>query len=363
MNRRDFLSSTALASVTTAAAAGVSTVPAIRSQAWTIGEPGGYETMQRVERELAPQPGEAVVKVAYSAIAARDLGIARGWFLKDLPPSLVPLSEGVGTVLAVGEGETRIKVGDRVIGAHFARWTHGAWTPDNYAVDVGFTANGWLAEHALLPTSGLVVLPDGVDDTTAATMSGSGVTAWHALHSKAGVMSGETVLSLGTGGVSTWGLLLAKAAGARVAVTSSSDEKLALMRELGADITINYRNDREWGKTLEAQTGGVDVVLENVGRLTLDQSMYATAPNARIVMIGTGRMPDELPRMPGLYEKNLSIVAISNGSRVMLENLVRAADANQIRSVIGATYAFNEAPAAFEFAAKSSHAGKILIKH
>ena len=359
------MAGSALASVATAAAgAGTAEAGAIQTTAWQIGPKGGFDTMRRVDVELpAPVSGEAIVEVAWSAIAGRDGAIARGWFLRDLPPTLIPLSEGVGTVVALGPGETRIRLGDRVTCAHFPLWVDGAWTPDNYRVDVGNTADGWLTRHAKLPTSGLLTLPAGVDDTTAATMSGSGVTAWHALHEKARVRSGETVLSLGTGGVSSWGVMLARAAGARVAVTSSSDAKLALMRELGADFTVNYRSDPDWGKTLFAQTGGVDVVLENVGRPTLDQSMHACGNNARIVMIGTGPLPKKLPEMPGFYMKNLHMVGISNGSRVMLEDMARAIEANGISALIGKTFAFDDAPAAFEYASRSAHAGKVLIRH
>ena len=365
MNRRDFISSTALASVATAAStASASERASIQSSAWQIGPKGDFDTMRRVDTRLsAPKTGEAIVDVSHSAIAGRDGAIARGWFLRDLPPTLVPLSEGVGKVVAIGPGEQRIKVGDRVTCCHFANWTEGAWTPDNYQLDIGNTADGWLAKHARLPSSGLIVLPDGIDNETAATMSGSGVTVWQALHEKARVVSGETVLSLGTGGVSSWGVMLAKAAGARVAVTSSSDEKLALMRELGVDYTVNYRRDPDWGKTLFELTGGVDVVLENVGRPTLDQSMRACGNNARIVLIGTGPLPENLPKMPGLYMKNLSMVAISNGSRAMLEDMARAIDANQIRALVGATFSFDDAPAAFAYAVQSKHAGKVLIDH
>ena len=148
-----------------------------------------------------------------------------------------------------------------------------------------------------------------------------------------------------------------------VAITSSSDEKLALMRELGADITVNYKRNPDWGKTIFDATGGVDVVLENVGRPTLDQSMHACGNNARVVMIGTGPLPKQLPAMPGLYMKNIGLVAISNGSRTMLEHMAEAIAANKLRAVIGKTFSFEDAPAAFEFAGRSGHAGKVLIRH
>ena len=228
------------------------------------------ETLALVRRPIPePGPGQGLIKVHYAGIAARDLGIAAGRF--PVPPgprpaSLIPLSEGAGDVVALGPGENRIKIGDRVTSPHWARWVSGPWSPNNYEADVGNTIDGWLGEMILLPTSGLVVLPDNIPSQDAATFSGSGVTAWHALHEVAHVRSDDTVLSLGTGGVSTFGVLFAKAAGARVVVTSSSDEKLAAMRKLGADVTVNYKTNPEWGKEVYEKTGGsVSVVLENVG--------------------------------------------------------------------------------------------------
>jgi len=335
-----------------------------RPRFWEVGEAGDFDTLRLVERDPAPlAAGQVRIQVTATALAGRDLSIAKGWFLQDKPPTLVPVSEGVGRVVQVGEGVSRIKPGDRVVSVHFAGWVDGPWTPANYALDVGNTIDGWLADQVILPESGLVTVPDNVSDFTAATMVGSGITAWHALHEVARVKSGETVLSLGTGGVSTWGLKLAKAAGARVVMTSSSDEKLARMRELGADETINYRRNPGWGEAVQAQTGGVDVVLENVGRETLDQSMLSCGYNARVVMIGTARLPDQLPKMPGFYIKNLSMKAISNGSQRMMTEMMRAVSVNNIEAVVGRVFDFQNAVAAFKFMEASSHIGKVVIRH
>lgn len=158
--------------------------------------------------------------------------------------------------------------------------------------------------------------------------------------------------------------LLAKAAGARVAVTSSSDDKLAQMRELGVDLTVNYRRNPEWGREISTLTGGgVDVVLENVGRPMLDQSMIASAPEATIVMIGTGPLPKALPRMPGFYEKKFLLKAISNGSRRMFEDLLSAMSATDLRPIISERYPFEEAIAAFRALERGEYLGKILITH
>lgn len=361
LDRRAFLAAAA-ASVPVMNASAAAGNPATR--AWQVGEAGGFRTLRLVERQV-PAPGvdEVLIDVDASAIAGRDLAIARGWFLEDKPPHLIPLSEGVGRIAAVGEGVTRLKLGQRVISTHFASWEAGPWTPANYQADVGNTIDGWLAEQILLPASGIAVVPDGITDDTAATFAGSGVTAWHALYEVANVKSGDVVLSLGTGGVSSWGVLLAKAAGATVVVTSSKDDKLERMQALGADVTINYRRNPNWGAEVMAKTGGANIVLENVGRATLDQSMLAATNNAMIVMIGTGPLPKQLPKMPGFYIKNLAMKAISNGSRGMLEDMLRGVAASGIQAVVERTFGFDDAVAAFEFMAQSSHVGKVVLRH
>jgi NADPH:quinone reductase-like Zn-dependent oxidoreductase len=178
------------------------------------------------------------------------------------------------------------------------------------------------------------------------------------------VRSDDTVLTLGTGGVSSFGLILAKVAGARVVVTSSSDEKLARMRELGADITVNYKTNPDWGKEVVEKTGGrgATVILENVGPATLDQSMVAAAVNARIVMIGTGRPPPNPPNMNGMYLKNLMLKAISAGSRTMVDGLVATMHHNKLRAVIAKTIPFADARQAYVELRDGDHLGKIVIR-
>ena len=359
IDRRAFL---AAAAATPAVGVGQTAGEPVRE--WQIGPPGDFDTLRLASRVVgAPGTGQVVIDVSASALAGRDRAIARGWFLENKPAELVPLSEGVGEVVAVGPDVSRIQMGDRVVCAHFAAWVDGPWTPDNYRVDVGNTVNGWLAERIILPESGIAKVPVGVSVETAATLAGSGITAWHALHEVARVKTGDTVLSLGTGGVSSWGVLLAKAAGARVVVTSSSNDKLSRMKAAGADLVVNYRENPEWGKEVFDKTGGVDIVLENVGRLTLDQSMLACSNNAMIVMIGTGPLPDQLPKMPGLYIKNLAVKAISNGSRRMLEDMLKAVSANGIEAVVEHKFGFDHAVEAFKLMDRSTHIGKIVIDH
>jgi NADPH:quinone reductase-like Zn-dependent oxidoreductase len=365
MNRRHFLTAAAAS-----AALGLIRPTLAQSstyRAWEVGPKGPFNTMRLVDRPLTPpQHGQVQVKVAASGLAGRDRAIARGWFLQDKAPERIPLSEGIGTVTAIGPGVSRVAIGDRVTSLHFARWESGPWTPEHYVADVGNTVDGWLTEVATLESSGLVKVPDSIDDATAATLSGSALTAWHALHHVARVKPGDTVLSLGTGGVSSWGVLLAKAAGARVVVTSSSDEKLQVMTErLGVDHTVNYRKTSDWGNRVRELTGGhgADIVLENVGWPTLDQSLQAAAVNAMVVMIGTGPRPKKLLTMPDFYIRNISMKAISNGSRTMMEELVKAVETTGIKALIAREFSFDDAVAAFEFMDQSSHIGKVVIRH
>jgi NADPH:quinone reductase-like Zn-dependent oxidoreductase len=341
-------------------------VPKGKMRVWQVGEQKSFDTLTLVERPIpTPGPGLALIKVQYAGIAARDQGIAMNMF--PVPPgpraqTLIPLSEGCGEVLALPAGETRIKVGDRVTAPHWAQWVSGPWSPANYVADVGNTIDGWLGEYVLIPTIALLRVPDNVASEHAATLSGSGVTAWHALQEVARVRGDDTVLTMGTGGVSTFGLLFAKAAGARVVVTSSSDEKLAQMKKLGADITVNYKTNPQWGKEVFDKTGGVSVVMENVGPATLDQSMAACGNNARIVMIGTGRPPPTPPNMNGMYLKNLMLKAISAGSRTMMENMVAAMSHGNLKPVIAVTVPFADARRAYTEIRDGDHLGKIVIK-
>jgi NADPH:quinone reductase-like Zn-dependent oxidoreductase len=334
------------------------------TRAWVIGNPAGIGNLKLVDRPLrSPGHGEVLIEVHASSINARDKGIVARFFPVGVNKADVPLAEGAGQVLAVGPGVARIKPGDRVTCCHFPTWVDGRWDPAVYESDVGNTMDGWLADRIVLPESGLVKLPDAISYEAAATLASSGVTAWHALTIVARVKPGDTVLTLGTGGVSTIGLQLAKMAGARVVVTSSSDEKLARVKQLGADFGVNYKATPEWGAEVAKLTGGVDIVLENVGRPTLDQSMNACGNGATIVMIGTGPLPPQLPKMPNFYQKNLMMKAISAGSRRMFEDLVAGLAANRWQPVIEKTFEFSDAIAAFREMERSDHVGKVLIRH
>ena len=337
---------------------------------YEIGEQKGPETLRMVERPVpAPGPGQALIKVVSTSINARDHGLISNRFpipRGRRPDTRIPISEGAGVVAAIGEGVTQVQVGDRVTATHFSSWVKGPWDPEqSYIGDIGNNVDGWLAEMALLPAHALVKLPEGVSEETAATFVSSGVTAWHALYEVARVKPGDIVLSLGTGGVSSFGVQLAKMSGAKVVVTSSSDAKLEAMKKHGADIGINYRTTPDWGRAvIEATDGhGADIVLENVGRRTLDQSLTGAAVNAYVVLIGTDRLPEELPKMPGFYMKNITMKAISNASVEMLNDMVQAYGVSGLTPPISKRFSFEDAAKAFEYQREHDDIGKVIIQH
>jgi NADPH:quinone reductase-like Zn-dependent oxidoreductase len=376
MNRRFFVASTTQAAaglpfrnILAAAHAG----PAM-TRAWEVGDRKGISSLHLVERPApVAGPGEVVIEVETSAINARDRAILAGVYPSDVTANRVPLSDGAGRITAVGDGVTQVAVGDRVISTHFIDWLSGPWTPAYFRHDIGTTVDGWLADQIVLPAQCLVQIPNSVSSETACTLPVAGVTAWHALRmggmNAAGKLGSDStspiVLTLGTGGVSSWGLKLAKLAGAKVVITSSSDAKLERMQALGADIGINYKNNPDWGQQVVELTGGhgADIILENVGRSTLDQSMQAAAPNATIVLIGGGPPPKKLPTLSGLMIKNLTVKGLTSASRAMLVELMNAVAKNGIEAVIDKEFDFEQAVEAFQFMARSSHIGKVMIRH
>lgn len=335
-------------------------------RAYQIGAQKGIESLTLVQRPTpTPGPGQVLIQVRTAALNNRDLSILSGQFLGPKPPERVPVADGAGEVIAVGEGVTRVKVGDRVAAVPFTTWTDGAYDPSMFGADIGHGLDGWLAERILLPANALVTLPEQLSYEDAAALTAVGITSWSLLHNFGNVQPGDLVLTLGTGGVSMMVLQLAKMAGARVAITSSSDAKLEVARRLGADITINYRTHPDWEKQVLALSGGrgADIVIETVGMATLNQSIGACAPNARIGYIGSlGGPGTTVPNFGQVIARNITIKGSTSGSRRMLEQLHRAVVQHGTRPVIDRTFSFDEAPAAFAYLAKAEHMGKILIR-
>lgn len=334
-------------------------------KAYEIGAQDGISALTEVTRpDPVAGPGEAVLKVRLIGLNNRDVQVIEGRYGAKKASERVPLSEGVGEVVALGEGASGIAVGDRAVFAHFATWIDGPFAMSAFGHDVGITHDGWLAEYVKVPASALVRVPDSLSDEQAAPLASAAVTAWNAVVAVGQVKPGDLVLALGTGGVAIWTLQIAKAHGAQVAITSSSDEKLELARKLGADFTVNYAEHPDWAAELLRQTGGrgADIIAETGGQGTLPLSINAAAANGRVVLIAVGSADGPLPNYGGIIGKNLVIKGITEGSRAMLAGLVDCIAANDIQPVIDRTFGFDEARDAYAYLKSGGHVGKVLIK-
>ncbi|MEZ4320177.1 MAG: NAD(P)-dependent alcohol dehydrogenase [Myxococcota bacterium] len=327
---------------------------------WQIAE-FGVDHLTCVDTDpVDPGPGEVRLRMSAVSLNYRDLLMVRGEYDPRVRRPLVPCSDGVGVVEAVGPGVTA-SVGERRIPLFAAGWLSGPPRAEHLATTRGGPLPGTLQTHLTLPVEATVRAPEGLSDAECATLPCAGVTAWHALQA-AGVTAGSTVVTLGTGGVSIFALQLARAMGARVAVTSSSDAKLERARELGAELTVNYAIDPGWGREVARWAGGsgVDAVIEVGGAGTIAESLRAVRVGGTIAMIGVldGGV-GEVPLVRALM-RSVRIQGILVGSRDHLEALVRVLSPG-VRPVIDSTFGFEEAPEAFEHLASAAHFGKVVV--
>jgi NADPH:quinone reductase-like Zn-dependent oxidoreductase len=332
--------------------------------AWEIRTDGGIDALAATERPR-PQPGprELVVRVRAVALNYRDLLHVLGYADRDKWP-LVPCSDGAGEVVAVGRDVTRFRVGDRVAGTFFQGWRSGPITAEAMETALGGRVQGMLAEHALLREEGAIEVLPGWSFEQAATLPCAALTAWNALVAQGKLASGESVLVLGTGGVSLFALQIARMHGARVILTSSSDEKLARAKGLGAHDTINYRAHPDWEKRVLELTGGrgVDHVVEVGGAGTLEKSCVAARYGGNVWLIGvlTGFAATVNPMM--VLQKSLRVQGIYVGNAEMFGAMNAAFAANRLEPVIDASFAFKDAPDAFRAMQAAGHFGKLVIR-
>jgi NADPH:quinone reductase-like Zn-dependent oxidoreductase len=281
-----------------------------------------------------------------------------------VPDNIIPLSDGAGEVIEVGAGVKRIKAGDKVAGCFFQRWPAGEASPDVHASALGGGIDGMLAEYVVLEEEGAVKIPAHLTVEEGATLPCAGVTAWHALVEHGRVIAGQAVLLQGTGGVSILGLQLAHAMGVQVIITSSSDEKLARAKKLGANHGINYKTTPDWEKAAKDFTGGhgVDQMVEVGGADTLTRSFGAIRVGGKISLIG-GLSGPATELNPGLIlARRANVQGISVGSTQMFEVMNRAIAANGIKPVIDKVFGFDEVQAAYKHMASGAHLGKIVIR-
>lgn len=332
--------------------------------AWEIRDGFGLDRLTLVERPL-PSPGPRQVRVRPSAFSLnyRDWMVATGAYNPRQRLPLVPLSDGVGVVDAVGDGVTRARVGDRVAAIFAQRWLAGPPDKAELASALGAPLDGMAAEAVVLDEDGVVHVPAHLCDEEAATLPCAAVTAWCALFEHGGLAPGRTVLVQGSGGVSVFALQLARLAGARVIATSSSADKRERLEALGAWRTLDYRADPEWGKSARALTGaGVDLVVEVGGAGTIEQSLSAVRPGGTIAVIGAlegGAGPVTLTRV---LMSQVRLQGVFVGPRDAFERMNRAIEAAALRPVVDRVFAFEELPAALEALKRGGHVGKIVLK-
>lgn len=325
------------------------------------GKIDGLKLHDIVERPLAPY--EVRVGVKAVSLNYRDLMIAQGGYPVKNDTPIIPCSDGAGEVLAVGSMVTRVQPGDRVAASFFPHWLDGRPDQNKISSALGGDTDGMLAEAVTLHENTLVKIPNQLGYQEAATLPCAAVTAWHALFESSDVRPGDTALLLGTGGVSILALQLAKAAGLRAIITSSSDEKLQRARKLGADETINYRTTPEWqDEVLRLTNGkGVNVVVEVGGEGTINRSIAATAVGGTIATIGgvSGFGGEINPRTLVTSVKRLAGIYV--GSRAMLERTAGFIAGAGIKPVIGSVFPFAEAQAAYRHLESGAHFGKVVI--
>ena len=327
-----------------------------------VKKPGGLGNLV-IENRPDPKPkaGEVLVRVRASSLNYHDFIVVLGGI--PTPDGRIPMSDGAGEVVAVGEGVTKWKAGDKVISLFFPNWQSGQVEAAGFASVPGDGADGFGCELYAGPETAFTRMPKGWTFDEAATLPCAALTAWRGMYVETRTKPGDWVLVQGTGGVSIFALQFAKATGARVIATSSSEAKMEKLRALGADHVINYKETPDWGKKAFELTGGrgVDEVVEIGGPGTMAQSINACRPGGHISLIGvlTG-VSGEVPTA-ALFSRNITLSGITVGSRRQQEDMVDAIDATGFKPVIDSRFPLDQIAAAFAHQASQQHFGKIVL--
>ena len=334
-------------------------------KAFEIKNKFGLDSLTLTERpDPKPSYGQVLIKLRSLSLNYRDLMVVKGLYNPKLPLPLIPFSDGVGEVVAVGSGVTRVNIGDRVAGIFFQKWLAGELTAEKAESALGGAIEGMLAEYVVLHEDGVVHVPEHLTDEEAASLPCAAVTAWNALFTCGGLKAGDTVLIQGTGGVSIFALQFALLAGARVIATSSSDEKLERVLQLGASDGINYKQTPDWSKKVRELTAGdgVDYVVEVGGAGTLTESLRAVRYGGQISLIGVLTGGSAEINTASILMKNVKVQGIYVGSREMFEAMNSAIALHKLHPVCDRVFPFHEAPEALKYMETGSHFGKICIR-
>lgn len=331
---------------------------------WKFRPGKGLESLFLCDSEEAPLNfGQVRVSIKANSLNARDIMVAMGQSPLPVGEEIVPLSDGAGVVTEVGDGVTRVVPGDRVVVTFNPAHQNGPFESYMAVNALGELRSGLLSTEIVIEDMALVKLPDNVSFEQAACLPCVGVTAWNALFESGPLKPGQTVLATGTGMVSLMAMQLAKAAGLRFGITSSDNEKLHNAKELGADFTVNYRENRQWDQSVRSETNGqgADVVLETVGPPSIATSVKAAASGGRVMQIGLKGMEGPAISTLDLLVGGVSVIPVMVGSRAMLERLVACVSINNITMPVHARFSFEEVPNAFSSFVSGESFGKIVI--
>jgi len=333
---------------------------------YRLKSPGNLGGLALLEEDVpVPKPTEIVLRVHAMSINRRDAMIIGGTYPLPARNDVIPISDGAGEVIAVGNSVTRFKTGDRATGSYWPRWRDGLLTPD--LIDqLGCTMDGMLAEYAVLDEQSAVHVPEHLTWEEAATLTCAGVTAWSAVAGSRRMHPGQTVLTLGTGGVALFALQFAKMMGCRVIAATSREAKIAKLRDLGADHVIDYARTPQWADTVRDLTGGkgVDLVVETIGPKTIGQSLAAAGLYGHIVLLSVIDSDGNDLVLPGqVYSRTMaSLSRVFVGSRAGLEAMCAAIGSHRIRPVIDRVFPFTEAREAYRYFMRGDVFGKVVIR-
>jgi len=332
---------------------------------WEIQSKAGLDALNLTEKS-EPQvlPGQVLLKMRAASLNYRDLLTVKGAYSSKQQLPLIPLSDGVGEVVAIAEGVTRVQTGDRVAGIFMQKWVAGEFSAEKAKSALGGAIDGVLAEYITLDEDGVVSVPEHLSDEEAAALPCAAVTAWHALITEGNLKAGDTILVQGTGGVSIFAVQFAQLVGARVIVISSSDEKLERARQLGAAFGVNYKTTPDWDEQVWKLTGevGVDHVVEVGGAGTLNKSLRAVRMGGRVSLIGVLTGVGGEISTASILRKNIRVQGIYVGSREMFEAMNRAIALHQMQPVIDRVFPFESAREALSYMESGAHLGKICIR-
>jgi len=331
-------------------------------KAITVNSPGGLENLKVVEKDQpTPKSHEVLIKWHATSLNYHDYLVAIGGI--PVQDGRVPMSDGAGEVVAVGSDVMDWKAGDKVMSMFFPGWIEGVPELRKIAAVSGETIDGYMSEMSCVSANSITKIPDGYTYAEAATLPCAGLTAWNGLMNTGNLQAGQSVLIEGTGGMSILGLQLAKAAGATVYATTSSNEKAERLKEMGCEAVVNYKEDERWGKTLFKMTGGIDHVLDVGGGSTMKQSIEAARIGGYITAIGilSGGRKGEIT-FPKLFFKFITMRGIAVGSRVMQEAMTASINVSGIKPVIDKSFAFDQLADAFKHQESGKHFGKIVLE-